>query len=379
MAGLNKAEITPPRWLLAELTYSCPLQCPYCANPVDFARHHNELDTDAWKRVFSEARAMGAVQLGLSGGEPLVRRDLEALVSHARALGYYTNLITSGYGMTEERISALKTAGLDHIQVSIQSPEKNLNNYLAGTDAFEHKKEVARLVKKHGYPMVLCVVIHRLNIHQMREIIEMAIELEADYLELANTQYYGWALVNRDLLLPTQAQFVEAEAIAQSYKEQLQGKMKIYYVVPDYYEDRPKACMNGWGTTFLTIAPDGVALPCHSARELPGLDCPSVRDHSVSEIWRDSSAFNRFRGFDWMQEPCRSCPEKTRDFGGCRCQAYLMTGDMTRTDPACSLSPDRDKLLQAIASASAAEKNGAEAEQSALVFRSPANSRKLSG
>lgn len=315
---------------------------------------------------------MGAVQLGLSGGEPLARRDLEELVAHARQLGYYTNLITSGYGLTEERIGALKTAGLDHIQVSIQSPEKDLNNYLAGTDSYDQKKEVARLVKQHGYPMVLCVVIHRQNIHQMRDIIEMAIELEADYLELANTQYYGWALVNRDLLLPTQAQFVEAEAIAQSYKEKLQGKMKIYYVVPDYYEDRPKACMNGWGTTFLTIAPDGVALPCHSARELPGLSCPSVRDYSVRDIWVDSDAFNRFRGFEWMQEPCRSCPEKAKDFGGCRCQAYLMTGDMTRTDPACSLSPDRAKLLQAIESAASVADKPAE-----LMFRNSVNSKKL--
>ncbi|QFY42656.1 pyrroloquinoline quinone biosynthesis protein PqqE [Candidatus Methylospira mobilis] len=372
MVGSSKTEITPPRWLLAELTYSCPLQCPYCANPVDFARHQNELDTADWKRVFSEARAMGAVQLGLSGGEPLARRDLEELVAYARQLGYYTNLITSGYGLTEARISALKTAGLDHIQVSIQSPEKDLNNYLAGTDSYDQKKEVARLVKKHGYPMVLCVVIHRRNIHQMRAIIEMAIELEADYLELANTQYYGWALVNRDLLLPTQAQFVEAEAVAQGYKEKLQGKMKIYYVVPDYYEDRPKACMNGWGTTFLTIAPDGMALPCHSARELPGLNCPSVRDYSVRDIWVESDAFNRFRGYEWMQEPCRSCPEKAKDFGGCRCQAYLMTGDMTRTDPACSLSPDRGKLLQAIESAASAD-----AKQAALTFRNPVNSKKL--
>ncbi|WNV04226.1 pyrroloquinoline quinone biosynthesis protein PqqE [Candidatus Methylospira mobilis] len=372
MVGSSKTEITPPRWLLAELTYSCPLQCPYCANPVDFARHQNELDTADWKRVFSEARAMGAVQLGLSGGEPLARRDLEELVAYARQLGYYTNLITSGYGLTEARISALKTAGLDHIQVSIQSPEKDLNNYLAGTDSYDQKKEVARLVKKHGYPMVLCVVIHRRNIHQMRAIIEMAIELEADYLELANTQYYGWALVNRDLLLPTQAQFVEAEAVAQGYKEKLQGKMKIYYVVPDYYEDRPKACMNGWGTTFLTIAPDGMALPCHSARELPGLNCPSVRDYSVRDIWVESDAFNRFRGYEWMQEPCRSCPEKAKDFGGCRCQAYLMTGDMTRTDSACSLSPDRGKLLQAIESAASAD-----AKQAALTFRNPVNSKKL--
>ncbi len=366
--------ITPPRWLLAELTYSCPLQCPYCANPIDFARHSDELGTEEWKRVLSEARAMGAVQLGLSGGEPLARRDLVELVRHARQLGYYSNLITSGYGMAEEKIVELKEAGLDHIQVSIQSPEQTLNDELAGTESYQHKKEVARLVKKHGYPMVLCVVIHRRNIHQMREILEMAAELGADYLELANTQYYGWAHLNRDQLLPTKEQFEQAEAIAQEYKERLKGKMKIYYVVPDFYEDRPKACMNGWGTTFLTIAPDGVALPCHSARELPGLNLPNVKDMSVRDIWVESDAFNRFRGFDWMKEPCRSCPEKAKDFGGCRCQAYLLTGDMANTDPACSLSPHRQKVYDAVFSARV------EAESEALkplVFRNPKNSKAL--
>lgn len=375
MAGSNRSKISSPRWLLAELTYSCPLQCPYCANPIDFARIKDELSTDDWLRVFSQARAMGAVQLGLSGGEPLARQDLPILVSHARKLGYYTNLITSGYGMSEDKIVALKESGLDHIQVSIQSPEKALNDQLAGTESFEHKKEVARLVKKHGYPMVLCVVIHRQNIHQMREILEMATELGADYLELANTQYYGWAHLNRDLLLPTREQFEEAEVIAQGYKERLKGRMKIYYVVPDYYEDRPKACMNGWGTTFLTIAPDGTALPCHSARKLPGLNCPNVRDLSVQDIWLYSEAFNKFRGFDWMKEPCRSCPEKAKDFGGCRCQAYLLTGDMNAADPVCSLSPHHTRVLEAIESAGRA---AGSAQAKVMVFRNVKNSKRLS-
>jgi pyrroloquinoline quinone biosynthesis protein E len=374
MAGSEQVNITPPRWLLAELTYRCPLQCPYCANPVDFAKHSDELSTEDWLRVFSEARAMGAVQLGLSGGEPLVRQDLPVLVKHARQLGYYTNLITSGYGMTEAKIVELKEAGLDHIQVSIQSPEKTLNDELAGTESFEHKKEVARLVKKHGYPMVLCVVIHRRNIHQMREILDMAVELEADYLELANTQYYGWAHLNRDQLLPTREQFEQAEAIAQDYKKKLEGRMKIYYVVPDFYEDRPKACMNGWGTTFLTIAPDGVALPCHSARELPGLNCPNVKELSVSDIWINSDAFNRFRGFEWMREPCRSCPEKAKDFGGCRCQAYLLTGDMRNADPVCSLSPRHQEVYDAVFSA----RREAESDQTKpLVFRNLRNSKEM--
>lgn len=372
MAGLKTAPITNPRWLLAELTYRCPLQCPYCSNPIDFASHLEELGTGDWLRVLSEARAMGAVQLGFSGGEPLIRQDLPILVRRARELGYYSNLITSGYGLTEEKIVALRTAGLDHIQVSIQAPEKTLNDHLAGTESFEDKKQVAHLVKKHGYPMVLCVVIHRHNIHLMTEILEMAIELDADYLELANTQYYGWAHLNRAQLLPTREQFQRAEAIAQDYKQRLQGRMKIYYVVPDYYEDRPKACMNGWGTTFLTIAPDGMALPCHEARELPGLNCPNVRAMSISDIWLKSEAFNRFRGDDWMQEPCRSCPEKTKDFGGCRCQAYLMTGDINRTDPVCGLSPDRLLIDRIIAEA------GTDPEQP-LVFRNQKKSKELAG
>lgn len=374
MAGSEHVPITNPRWLLAELTYRCPLQCPYCSNPLDFARYLNELATEDWLRVLSEAREMGAVQLGFSGGEPLTRPDLPVLVRHARQLGYYSNLITSGYGLTEQKIIELREAGLDHIQISIQSPEKTLNDHLAGTESFEAKKQVARLVKRHGYPMVLCVVIHRHNIHQMRDILEMAIELEADYLELANTQYYGWAHRNRDQLLPTREQFREAEAIAQRYKEELRGKMKIYYVVPDYYEDRPKACMNGWGTTFLTIAPDGLALPCHAARELPGLDCPNVRDMSIRDIWHHSAAFNHFRGSEWMKEPCRSCPERSKDFGGCRCQAYLLTGDMTATDPVCSLSPDRG-LVDDIIAATGADV----AESRPLIFRNTKNSRAFAG
>jgi len=227
-------------------------------------------------------------------------------------------------------------------------------------------------VKKHGYPMVLCVVIHRENIHQMADILAMAEELGADYLELANTQYYGWAHVNRNALLPTKEQFAAAENIAQAFKEKVAGKMKIYYVVPDFYEDRPKACMNGWGTTFLTIAPDGVALPCHSARELPGLDCPNVNDFSIEEIWKESKAFNFFRGFEWMQEPCRSCDEKAKDFGGCRCQAYLLSGDMNATDPVCSKSTQRHLIDEAI---SVARDSALSADEKPLIFRNNKNSR----
>ena len=223
--------------------------------------------------------------------------------------------------------------------------------------------------------MVLCVVIHKQNIHQMESILDMAAELGADYVELANTQYYGWAHLNRDNLLPTREEFRKAEAIAQSYKEKMKGRMKIYYVVPDYYEDRPKACMNGWGTTFLTIAPDGMALPCHSARILPGLAFPNVRQMSIREIWEESNAFNKFRGDSWMKEPCRSCPEKSRDFGGCRCQAYLLTGEATNADPVCSLSPDHDKVLDAINSAAS---HPQQQKEQAVIFRNPENSRRFS-
>lgn len=374
MAGSDNQAVHKPRWLLAELTYACPLQCPYCSNPLDYAKYPSEISTEDWKRVLSQARKMGAVQLGFSGGEPLTRQDLPELVQHARELGYYSNLITSGYGLDEEKIIQLKSAGLDHIQVSIQASTQELNDHLAGTKSFQHKNEVARLVKKHGYPMVLCVVIHRENIHQMQQILEMAEELGADYLELANTQYYGWAHLNRDLLLPTKEQFQEAEKIAQDFKEKVAGKMKIYYVIPDFYEDRPKACMNGWGTTFLTIAPDGTALPCHSARELPGLDCPSVNDYSIEEIWNESKAFNFFRGDDWMKEPCRSCDEKHKDFGGCHCQAYLLTGDMYSADPVCSKSPDHHVIEEAIQAAKQVANNPNEAP---LIFRNSKASKKF--
>ncbi len=338
-----------PLWLLAELTYACPLQCPYCSNPVDFARVKTELTTEEWRRVLTEARAMGATQLGFSGGEPLVRRDLETLIAHARALGYYTNLITSGLGMDEARVQAFREAGLDHIQLSFQSSEKAQNDFIAGCEAFEHKLAMARAVKQSGYPMVLCFVIHRDNIDRIEHMLRLAVDLQADYVELATTQYYGWALHNRDRLLPTRAQLEGAEAIAHDYQARYQGRMKIYYVVPDYYETRPKACMNGWGAVFLTIAPDGTALPCHAARELPGIQFPSVREHDIAWIWNESPAFNRFRGFDWMKEPCRTCPERFKDFGGCRCQAFLLTGDATSADPVCALSPHRAMIDQALA------------------------------
>ncbi|MEM7468834.1 MAG: pyrroloquinoline quinone biosynthesis protein PqqE, partial [Pseudomonadota bacterium] len=344
--GLNPH--SRPLWLLAELTYRCPLQCPYCSNPVEINKYKNELSTEDWIRVLTQARKMGATQLGLSGGEPLVRKDLEEIIREARQLGYYTNLITSGVGMDEARIAAFKEAGLDHIQISFQASNEELNNYLGGTKTFQHKLEMARLVKKYEYPMVLNIVIHRQNIDQIDDILDMTVALNADYVELASTQYYGWSKINAEHLLPNREQLSKAEKIAHEYQERLKDKMKIIYVVPDYFEERPKACMNGWGSIFLTIAPDGSALPCHAAAQLPGLEFPNVKEMSIEDIWDNSDAFNKFRGFDWMQEPCRSCKDKDKDFGGCRCQAYMLTGDATNADPVCGKSPHHQALVDEV-------------------------------
>ena len=344
----------PPLWLLAELTYRCPLQCPYCSNPLDFALSHDELSTAEWIEVFRQAREMGAAQLGFSGGEPLVRQDLVELIEAARGLGYYTNLITSGIGLTEEKIASFAEAGLDHIQISFQAADEEVNNLLAGSKkAFAHKLEMARAVKKHGYPMVLNFVTHRHNIDNIEQIIRLCIELEADFVELATCQFYGWAELNRAGLLPSKEQLVRAERITNEWRDKLAAEnhpCKLIFVTPDYYEERPKACMNGWGNLFLDITPDGTALPCHSARQLP-VEFPNVREHSIEHIWRHSFGFNKFRGYDWMPEPCRSCDEKERDFGGCRCQAFMLTGDAANADPVCSKSLHHDKILAARAQA----------------------------
>jgi PqqA peptide cyclase len=341
----------PPLWLLLELTYRCPLHCVFCYNPTEFARAGAELPTAEWIRVLAEARALGAVQLGLSGGEPLVRDDLETIVAAAHGLGYYINLITSGVGMSEARIKALKGAGLDHIQLSFQDSTREMNDFLSSTRTFELKSQVAALIRAYDYPMVLNVVLHRLNIDHVGEILTMAEALGAQYVELANTQYYGWAWLNREQLLPSRAQLERAEAVTQRFRERVGARMRIYFVVPDYFETRPKACMSGLGSVFLAIAPDGTAMPCHAARMLPGLELPNVRDAAIRAIWYDSSAFNRFRGEAWMKEPCRSCPERSRDFGGCRCQAYLLTGDADNADPVCDLSPHHAVVTAAVARA----------------------------
>jgi len=351
------AAVKPPFWLLAELTYRGPLHCVFCSNPVDYARHDAELDTATWKRILAEARALGAVQLGFSGGEPLLRDDLEELVAHARSLGFYTNLITSGVGLTAARARALKDAGLDHVQLSFQDSTRELNDFISSTRTFDLKSRVAAIIKDAGYPMVLNCVMHRFNLPHVGRIVDMAERMGADFLELANTQYYGWAWQNRAALMPTVDELRDAEAIVAAHRERLASAgqaMKILWVSPDYADARPKPCMAGWGAVFLVVAPDGLALPCHSARMLPGLAFPSLRDTSVRRAWFDSDAFNAYRGEAWMDDTCGSCDQRHADHGGCRCQAFLLAGDAAAADPVCRKSAHRgrvDALLDAAASA----------------------------
>jgi pyrroloquinoline quinone biosynthesis protein E len=341
----------PPLWLLAELTYRCPLHCAFCYNPVDFAKYEDELPTADWLRILREARALGAVQCGFSGGEPLLRDDLEELVAEAHALGYYTNLLTSGVGLTEQRAAALKKAGLAHVQLSFQDSSREVNDFLSHTRTFDLKQKVARIIKDQGWPMVMNCVIHRLNIDHVGRIIEMADSIGAEYLELANTQYYSWAFENREHLLPTRAQLIQAEAVTDEWRVRLADRMRLFFVAPDYHDAQPKRCVNGWGTTLLTVAPDGLALPCHTARMLPGLAFPNLRETSVRSAWLDSDGFNRFRGTGWMKEPCSSCEHRERDLGGCRCQAFLLAGDAAAADPVCPKSPQHAVVLEAVARA----------------------------
>ncbi len=336
-----------PLWLLAELTYACPLQCPYCSNPVNFAQtRKSELSTAQWLRVLEQGRSLGAVQLGLSGGEPCVRPDLEAIVAGARSLGYYINLLTSTVGLDQERVRRLRDLGVDHIQVSFQGVDALTNDFFAGTECFRHKLEMAQAIRALEIPMVLNFVLHRHNIHQVQAMLELAVEWGAEAVELANCQFQGWAYRNLNALLPSQNQILAAETTVARFRQSLARPMPILFVVPDLYESRPRPCVNGWGSTMLSVAPDGRASPCQGALDLPGVDVPNVRDLSLEEIWFHSPMFNRFRGSDWMQEPCRSCPEQERDFGGCRCQAYLLTGDPRATDPACAKSPHHAQVLR---------------------------------
>ena len=364
-SGLSLDGLGMPLWLVVELTYKCPLKCPWCSNPVDFERYGNELSTEEWKSVLRQGRELGALQLGFTGGEPMLRRDLEELVAEADRLGYYTNLITSGVGLNRERLRALKSAGLKHIQLSVQAPERALSQTLVGRDVFDHKTDIAHAIKAEGLPMVLNVPISRYNIDYTQEFLDLAEAIGVEYVEFANLQYYNWALLNRAELLPTREQIERSEAIVQEARHRLGKNMTIYFVVPDYYDNRPKACMNGWGSIHLTIAPDGTALPCQEARMIKTLNFPSVRDSDLASIWRNSPAFQKFRGDSWMKEPCRSCDEKDKDFGGCRCQAFLLTGDAASTDPVCTKSPDRGIIDGFIACA----KGEGDADAGNLVMR----------
>ena len=344
-----------PYALLAEITHRCPLHCPYCSNPTQ-ARNNHELTTDEWKRVIREAAALGVLQIGFSGGEPLVRRDLADLIRASREANLYTNLITSGIGLDDDRVCALRDAGLDSVQLSFQSDEVDLADEIAGAHAHQRKLEVAAKIRAAGIPLSLNFVIHRRNIDRLPEIIALSETLEAERVELANVQFYGWAFLNRAALLPTSEQVVRAREIATAAKVRLAGKIDIFYVLPDYYETRPKPCLNGWGQRYLTINPIGDVLPCPTASSaIPDLRFENVRAHGVDWIWRESESFNRFRGTDWMPEPCRSCPQREIDFGGCRCQAALLTGNAANTDPVCTLSPNRvrvDAVLRDINSSS---------------------------
>jgi pyrroloquinoline quinone biosynthesis protein E len=371
-----------PYALLAELTYRCPLHCPYCSNPVhdcratasvaapEFGRRSarpttahavesdssaadavasavpsGELATDEWKRVIREAAALGVLQIGFSGGEPLARQDLAELVHAAREANLYTNLITSGIGLDDDRMRALRDAGLDSVQLSFQSDNADLADEIAGARAHQRKLDVAAKIRAAGIPLSLNFVIHRRNIDRLPQIIDLAETLEAERIELANVQFYGWAFLNRAALLPTREQVVRAREIATAAKTRLADKMDIFYVLPDYYETRPKPCLNGWGQRYLTVNPIGDVLPCPTASSaIPDLNFENVRARALDWIWRESESFNRFRGTDWMPEPCRSCPQKEIDFGGCRCQAALLTGNAANTDPVCTLSPNRARV-----------------------------------
>ena len=364
---------TQPLWLLAEITYRCPLHCAFCYNPTDYDKHtQNELDTKSWLSVLNQARDLGAAQLGISGGEPLLRGDIEVIVEEAHQLGYYSNLITSGVGLTDKRIDAFKKGGLDHIQLSMHDITEEINNFITDTKTFKLKKKVAAMIKDRGYPMVLNVVIHRYNIDHIKEILEMAEALGADYVELANTQYYGWSLINRNQLMPTKDQIDHAEKITNQYRDKVGNKMKIFFVVPDYYAERPKKCMNGWGEVFMIVTANGDVLPCHSARVLPNMEFPNVKDSKIKGAWYDSPAFNKFRGDSWMKEPCKSCPEKENDLGGCRCQAFLLTGDAESADPVCSLSPNRVVIEQAVKDA-----QNPELKAQPIIFRTDKNSKRI--
>ena len=339
----------PPLGLLAELTHRCPLHCPYCSNPVELLARADELTTGQWQDTLTQASELGVLQVHLSGGEPLARRDLADIAGHAAGLGCYVNLVTSGLGLTEQRMAELADRGVAHVQLSVQAADAALADRIAGTRAHEHKLAAAAVIRAAGLPLTVNAVLHRGNHDQVGPLIELALRLGADRLELANTQYYGWGLVNRAALMPTEEQLSAAAPVVRAARERLAGRMEIVYVVADYRERYPKPCMHGWGARQLTVAPDGDVLPCPAASVLPGLPLENVTRRALADIWYESVSFNAFRGTGWMREPCRSCARREEDHGGCRCQAYLLTGDAANTDPVCALSPHHDVVSAALA------------------------------
>jgi len=336
-----------PLGLLAELTHRCPLGCPYCSNPLALEPRDHELDAAAWARVFGEAAALGVLQVHLSGGEPAARRDLVEIAAAAHAAGLYTNLITSAVGLTPTTLGALRETGLDHVQISIQDSESASADRIAGyRGAYERKRSLAAEVVRLGLLLTVNAVIHRANIDRVALMVELALALKARRIEIAHVQYYGWALKNRAALMPTREQVERAVREVEALRARHHGQIVIDAVVPDYYARYPKPCVGGWGRRSLNITPGGRVLPCHAAESIPGLEFWSVKDHALADIWRDSPAFRAFRGTDWMREPCRSCPRREEDFGGCRCQAFLLTGDARATDPVCHLSPDHGLVAE---------------------------------
>jgi pyrroloquinoline quinone biosynthesis protein E len=328
-----------PLSLIAEVTHRCPLHCVYCSNPLEMQGREKELTTETWARVFESAGELGVLQLHLTGGEPLARPDLTQLVAAGRKAGLYVNLITSGIGLAPQRLEALVAAGLDHIQLSFQDAQEEAANQIAGTRAHALKIDLARLIKRQRVAFTVNMVVHRQNLDRLEEMIALAEDLDAERLEIAHVQYYGWALRNREALLPTRAQWERSLAVIMAARQRLEGRMRIDFVAPDYYAKYPKACMGGWGRSVILIDAAGRAMPCHAAGAIPGLEFENVGERSLRWIWAQSQAFQKFRGEDWMPEPCRSCDRRTLDFGGCRCQALLLTGDAGATDPVCTLAP----------------------------------------
>ncbi|MGA8762004.1 MAG: pyrroloquinoline quinone biosynthesis protein PqqE [Candidatus Sulfotelmatobacter sp.] len=359
--------ISNPLALIAELTHRCPLHCVYCSNPLELAAVSAELSTDEWVNVFQQAGKLGMLHAHFTGGEPLARQDLTELIAGARAAGLYTNLITSGIGLSESRLQALVDAGLDHIQISFQDAHAEAANWIAGAKAHAHKIELSRAIRRHKLAFTTNLVVHRQNLDHLEEMIAFLEQLAPDRMEIAHTQYYGWALKNRAALLPTRGQLEKAVEIVAAAQERMAGRIRIDSVVPDYYARYPKACMGGWGRQLMLINPAGKVLPCHAAEVIPGLEFENVREQSLEFIWRESSSFQRFRGEAWMPEPCRSCDRRVEDFGGCRCQALLLTGDSGVTDPACTLAPAHYLIEDALREANADTAVAQPASASSLV------------